>query len=191
MTCLLLSSFNRSPFTYVAKMDELIQTLNQNLPDKVFLHGHPEYAESLSSYFSIQESQIQPACIVRPAFTQHVSSTLSAIAEVNRNHGTGAVKFAVRSGGLAPFAGAANEPNGVTIDLRGMKKIEMNESRTQVQIGAGASWGEVYRTLDPLGLAVPGGRHSQLGVSGLTLGGEATKRCLSFCFILRFSRVLP
>lgn len=64
--------------------------------------------------------------------------------------------------------------DGVTIDLRGLNSIDVNEGASEVSIGTGVSWEEVYRRLDPLGLAVTGGRHSQVGVGGLTLGGETT-----------------
>lgn len=43
--------------------------------------------------------------------------------------------------------------DGVTIDLRGLNSIDVNEGASEVSIGTGASWGEVYRRLDPLGLA--------------------------------------
>lgn len=38
-------------------------------------------------------------------------------------------------------------------------------------MGVGASWGDVYAFLDPLGLSVAGGRAAQVGVGGLTIGG--------------------
>lgn len=50
--------------------------------------------------------------------------------------------------------------------------MEVDHGSLQVSVGTGASWGEMHRTLDPLSLAVSGGRHSQVGVGGLTLGGE-------------------
>lgn len=75
-------------------------------------------------------------------------------------------------------AGAANIDSGVVIDLRSMKTITANvvdmgaERATIVSIGAGARWGEVYSYLDPLKLATMGGRVSDIGVAGLTLGGK-------------------
>ena len=161
-------------------MDELVQTLLQILPGKVFQPGVTEYEESLTSYFSAQESRIRPACIVRPSTTAEVSKTVILLLQANQRNGLGSIKFAVRSGGHASFAKSANEPNGVTIDLRGIHSIKVQDNRMQVVIGAGASWGEVYRTLDPLGLAVPGGRHSQVGVGGLTLGGKSVAPAICY-----------
>ncbi|EHA19834.1 hypothetical protein ASPNIDRAFT_123216, partial [Aspergillus niger ATCC 1015] len=95
-------------------------------------------------------------------------------------------QFAIRSGGHNSFGGASNIHNGVTIDLRALNTIQVQEAPTEndedesaqnkeaqhtVFVGAGATWGEVYALLDPLGLSVAGGRAAQVGVGGLTLGG--------------------
>lgn len=40
-----------------------------------------------------------------------------------------------------------------------------------VKVGAGARWLSVYKALEPLGLAVAGGRNGNVGVGGLLLGG--------------------
>ena len=148
--------------------------LSRALPGNVFVPEDQEYTESLNSYFSAQESQIKPACIVRPRSTADVVTVIAYLVRANQLNGIGSLKFAIRSGGHACLAGSAKLIDGVTIDLRGLNSIEVDQDSLQVSIGTGASWGEVYRTLDPLGLAVPGGRHSQVGVGGLTLGGEDT-----------------
>ena len=158
----------------MAAMEQHFSRLLEALPGKVFLPECQEYTESLNTYFSAQESQVKPACIVRPQTTADVVMIVSYLVKANQLHGIGSIKFAIRSGGHACFAGSANEPGGVTIDLRNLNSIDANEGSSEVSIGTGASWGQVYRTLDPLGLAVPGGRHSQFGVGGLTLGGEIT-----------------
>ena len=48
----------------------------------------------------------------------------------------------------------------------------VNEEKTIAFVGAGASWLDVYRYLDGLGVAVAGGRNAAVGVGGLTLGGQ-------------------
>ena len=153
-------------------MEQHVSDLSQALPGKVFLPKSHEYTQSSDTYFSAQESQVKPACIVRPQNTADVVTILSRLVQANQRHGIGSLKFAIRSRGHACFAGSANASDGVTLDLRGLNSIEVDEGSSQVSIGTGASWVEVYRTLDPLGLAVPGGRHSQVGVGGLTLGGK-------------------
>ena len=84
----------------------------------------------------------------------------------------GNCSFAVRGGGHTPFAGAANIENGVTIDFGSMNQVTVNQNQTITSIGAGARWGSVYSTLDAMNLAVSGGRVSDVGVAGLTLGGK-------------------
>lgn len=69
------------------------------------------------------------------------------------------------------WAGAANIDDGVTIDLGAMNDVIVNEAQTVASVGAGARWLDVYATLDSLGLSVVGGRDSNVGVAGLTLGG--------------------
>ncbi|ROV95990.1 hypothetical protein VMCG_07956 [Cytospora schulzeri] len=83
----------------------------------------------------------------------------------------GSCHFAVRSGGHMGFAGAANIANGVTIDLGALNSVEVTEDRTMASVGVGATWGQVYSHLEPLGLSVAGGRSAPVGVGGLTLGG--------------------
>ncbi|KAL8651007.1 MAG: hypothetical protein Q9210_003490 [Variospora velana] len=153
-------------------MDRHVSELLHSLPGKVFPPESQQYTESVHSYFSAQESQIKPACVVRPGTTADVVTAISLLVKANQLQGVGSVKFAIRSGGHACFAGSANVADGVTIDLRDLNLIEVKkQGSTQLCVGAGASWGQVYRALDPLGLAIPGGRHSQVGVGGLTLGG--------------------
>ena len=148
--------------------------LSQALPGKVFMPDGQEYTESLNSYFSAQESQIKPACIVQPQTTADVASALSLLVRSNQTQGIGSLKFAIRSGGHGCFAECANASGGVTIDLRGLNSIEIEEEQSRISVGTGASWGQVYRELNHLGLAVPGGKHSQVGVGGLTLGGKCS-----------------
>jgi len=79
--------------------------------------------------------------------------------------------FAVKSGGHTAFAGGSNLASGVTIDLRLLNTITVSADRKTVSVGAGNRWVNISTILDPLGLAVVGGRVSDPGVGGLTLGG--------------------
>ena len=69
------------------------------------------------------------------------------------------------------YVGSNAIKNGVTIDLRQMRKTTLSADKQTVAVGPGAKWGEVYEYLDDLGAAIPGGRASDVGVAGLTLGG--------------------
>ncbi|GMG07913.1 unnamed protein product [Aspergillus oryzae] len=124
------------------------------------------YNDSINTYFSQQNSNLHPLCIVSPTTAQDVSTAIKII-----NSTPETPNFAIRSGGHAPFTGASNIANGITLDLRGLNSIKVSPDRTTASIGVGATWGDVYPHLDQLGLSVAGGRAGQVGVGGLTTGG--------------------
>ena len=70
------------------------------------------------------------------------------------------------------WAGAANIQDGVTMDLSEMNMVEISGDQKVTGVGPGARWHDVYSKLDELGLSVVGGRVSDVGVAGLTLGGN-------------------
>lgn len=80
--------------------------------------------------------------------------------------------FAVRGGGHNINAGFAGVCDGVTIDMRGMKGVDLNEEEMVVRVGAGALWQDVYDVVEGKGLEVVGGRIGDVGVGGLVLGGK-------------------
>ena len=80
-------------------------------------------------------------------------------------------QFAVKSGGHAAFYGASNINGGVTIDLVNMNQVVVNAEQTETQIGPGNRWVDVYSQLEVKNISVIGGRVSDIGVGGLTLGG--------------------
>ncbi|KAI5857352.1 putative oxidoreductase [Durotheca rogersii] len=144
------------------------------LGNRVILPGSSDFSDSLSGYYSQQESTIQPQCIVRPESTAEVSSALKTLSRVSKNLTRSADKaqcrVAVRSGGHGINAGAANIQNGVTIDLSYLNSTTVSNKKV-ASIGVGAAWDQVYAQLDPIGLSVAGGRNAGVGVGGLTTGG--------------------
>lgn len=122
----------------------------------------------MSSYFAAQERATQPGCIVLPQTAQDVST---AVASLTNKTNSGHCQFAIRSGGHSGAADGSNIEDGVTIDLRGLDTVQVSEDRTTVSIGMGNTWDNVYSQLDPMGLAVVGGRTAGVGVGGLSLGG--------------------
>ncbi|KAK2597530.1 hypothetical protein N8I77_012311 [Diaporthe amygdali] len=134
------------------------------LGSETFSQGSTAYTSSLSSYWSLQETELLPSCIVQPTTAEHVSLAVKTLASNN-------CSFAVRSGGHSPNAGAANIAAGVTIDLTHLDTVTVSSDQSTVSVGPAATWGAVYSTLDPLNLTVAGGRSGGVGVGGLTLGG--------------------
>lgn len=104
-----------------------------------------------------------PACIVSPQNTQDVSTVVKTLVQLHEEGQS--CLFAIRSGGHTSWAGASNIQGGPVIDLRSLNAIQLSSDKGEVEIGVGASWGDVYEILDPLGLSVNGGRASTPGES--------------------------
>ena len=73
-------------------------------------------------------------------------------------------------GGGHGVTGAAVCDAGITVDLRGMKQIEVDPDQRVARAGGGATWGEFDAATQEHGLAVTGGRVSTTGIAGLALG---------------------
>jgi len=116
-------------------------------------------------YWSEQQSTTKPTCRFSPNEAAEVSVAIIAIRLTE-------CQFAVKSGGHAAFTGASNIQGGITIDLRNLNTIEVSLDNKTTYVGSGNRWSDVYMKLDPLGLAVIGGRNGDIGVGGLTLGGQ-------------------
>lgn len=140
------------------------------LPGRVLLPSDPLYQASKSSYASLQEAEISPACIVKPLNANEVAKAVGALASVYESSSHSA-HFAIRGGGHAAWAGSASIENGAVIDMTFINEVVVNADRTVTSVGAGARWSDVYSYLDPMHLAVVGGRAAQVGVGGLILGG--------------------
>ena len=136
---------------------------------KLALPGSAIYNESTTSYFTALENELLPACVVRPASTEDVVEVLRTVKPFTDR---GDCKLAVRARGNQPFAGAANIAGVITIDLRALQDINLHPEKDSVSVGAGVSWGDLYAKLGTADLAVAGGRSSQGGIGGLTLGGK-------------------
>lgn len=135
----------------------------------VWFPGSENYTASLSSYFAAQQADLYPECIVYPQAADHVAVALHVLTTTSNT--TTGCQFAVRSGGHSFTTGASNIETGVTIDLRGLNSIELDQDSTTVSIGVGATWDAVYSQLDPFNLTVAAARAAGVGVGGLTTGG--------------------
>lgn len=79
--------------------------------------------------------------------------------------------FTVKGGGHTAFPKGSSIAAGVTIDLAHLNEVTVADDRESIIVGPGARWGNVSSVLDLEGLAVVGGRVTDVGVSGLILGG--------------------
>ena len=150
--------------------------VESQIPQRIFYPVSPTYNESLSSYYSAQESDLQPACIFTPTDAAEVSMFIKII---NRKAGDSArratrPRFAIRSGGHTIWAGAANIEGGITVDMRSMNSLVLSPDKKVAMLGVGGIWSEIYEQLVPYNLTVMGGRVAGIGVGGLATGGEFT-----------------
>ena len=106
-----------------------------------------------------------PSCVILPTSASDVSSAIQLLVPAG-------CKFAVRNGGHGSVTGISNINGGVTIDLRGIDTIALNADNSLATVGGGQIWYNVYETLGQAGVTVPGGRDSNIGVAGSTLGGR-------------------
>lgn len=84
-------------------------------------------------------------------------------------------QFAVRNGGHNPNVKFASvDANGVLFDLSRMTILTLNSNNTVLQAGTGNKGGDVQEVADSIGRSVVTGLNSNVGISGLTLGGGYT-----------------
>ncbi|KAI0174427.1 hypothetical protein BJ166DRAFT_620922 [Pestalotiopsis sp. NC0098] len=124
-----------------------------------------EYQSLNSSYLSGFESDLKPAYIFLPRSKDEVAAFVRTIQPF-----VGNVEFAVRAAGRQPLPGCANVEGGITVDLRSLKGVELQEDGT-VRVAAGENWGSVYEYLEPHGLGVTGGKSTTCGIGGLATQG--------------------
>lgn len=87
----------------------------------------------------------------------------------------------MRGGGHNTNPGWASiDGSGVLIDLQKMKTLSLSDDKKVVHVGPGNRWGDVAPFLDKYELSAVGGRHLQVGVGGVILGGK----CISTCTTL-------
>ncbi|WEW56587.1 hypothetical protein PRK78_002034 [Emydomyces testavorans] len=142
---------------------QLCAVLASVIPNHTIVKG-PQYDAWREAFWSKQQSATQPACIFQPADAKQVSIGLL----LARFAGC---LFAVKSGGHAAFSGSSSIQSGLNIDLSLLSSVTLSSDKKIVKVGAGNRWIDVYKALEPHGLAAIGGRVSDIGVGGFTLGG--------------------
>jgi FAD/FMN-containing dehydrogenase len=104
----------------------------------------------------------------RPALIARCSGVADVI-EAVRHARANDLQIAVRGGGHG-VPGYAVCDDGIVIDMRPMKGIRVDPAARTARAQAGCNWGDLDRETQAFGLAVTGGRMSDTGIAGLTLG---------------------
>ncbi|CZT16357.1 related to 6-hydroxy-d-nicotine oxidase [Ramularia collo-cygni] len=111
-----------------------------------------------------------PSCIFLPISADDIAAALYML-RTGAGSGNSTCPFAIKSGGHAPWPGANDIHDGITIDLSWINRTVLAEDRSSVRLGSGALWSDAYDSLNGTGIAFTGGRIPGVGVGGLTLGG--------------------
>ncbi|HZO76862.1 MAG TPA: FAD-binding oxidoreductase [Solirubrobacteraceae bacterium] len=122
--------------------------------------SEPEY-DSLRRVFNGMIDR-RPAVIARCGGPADVGVAVNHA----REHG---MPISVHGGGHG-VGGHAVCDEGVMVDLRPMKKIDIDADRRIARAQGGLTWGDFDAATQEHGLAVTGGRMSTTGVGGFTLG---------------------
>ena len=125
-------------------------------------------ADFQNQYFSVQQRELVPQCVVQPESTDQVSQVINVLNQQE-------CPFAIKSGGHGFQAGTSNIHNGLVIDLSKLNGIELSDSGSTAAIGTASRWGDVYLKLQEHGLLTVGGRVASVGVGGFTLGGKLAR----------------
>jgi FAD/FMN-containing dehydrogenase len=105
----------------------------------------------------------RPAAVVRAASTADIVKTVG----LARDNG---IELSIRGGGHN-IAGLSLSEGGLTLDLSGMREIDVDAGAKLARVGPGCTLGDVDRATQPHGLAATLGFVSMTGIAGLTLGG--------------------
>ncbi|KAM0333066.1 hypothetical protein ACHAQA_001724, partial [Verticillium albo-atrum] len=144
--------------------------LRAELSSKVITPGVDNATAIIEPYYAGQAQDMTPGCIVLATTSEDVSTAVRILSAGFRGSPE-SCDFAIRSGGHSPGIGTNNIDGGVTLDLSNLNVVLPSEDGSQVSVGPGNRWEDVYSVLDPLGIAVLGGRSRTVGVGGLLLSG--------------------
>ena len=105
----------------------------------------------------------RPGLVVRAASTQDVVRTIGFAREHE-------AELSIKGGGHN-IAGLALSEGGITLDLSGLRSVEVDADARLARVGGGCLIGDIDRATQAHGLATPLGFVSLTGVGGLTVGG--------------------
>ena len=124
------------------------------------------YFNARTEYWNGVNANNRPACVFFPANAQHVSAAVKQLNEYP------SAQFALKSGGHNFNVGFSSTANGVLISFNeNLSSVKLSEDGRSFEVGAGARWGDVYKVGAETNQVAVGGRLSNIGVAGFTLGG--------------------
>ena len=137
-----------------------VEQLRSDISGSVIGPGDPPYEEARR----VWNGRIDR----RPALIVSCNSTDDVVAAVRFGRDTGRL-IAVR-GGAHSTPGYSTCDDGIVIDLQPMNAVEVDPEARTARVQGGALWADLDAATQEHGLAVTGGRVSDTGVGGLSLG---------------------
>jgi FAD/FMN-containing dehydrogenase len=131
-----------------------------NFSGQLIYPGDDAYDEARAVFNAMIDRR--PAVIARCRSAEDVAAVVSHAGEQH-------LPLSVYAGGHG-VTGSAVIDDGICLDLRGLKAIEVRAEERTVRAEAGLTWGEFDAATQAHGLAVTGGRVTETGIAGLTLG---------------------
>jgi FAD/FMN-containing dehydrogenase len=141
--------------------EENLRAFGDGLDGSLLRPSDDGFAESCALWNGMITKR--PAAVVRAGSTADVQRTVN-FARDNE------LELSVRGGGHN-IAGLALSDGGLTIDMSGLKDVDVDVDGRLARVAAGATLGDVDRATQAHGLATTLGFVSATGVAGLTLGG--------------------
>ncbi|HEY8015429.1 MAG TPA: FAD-binding oxidoreductase, partial [Dongiaceae bacterium] len=154
---LTMTVMNLMTGTWLSAADEL----GRSMPGKVAPPGDDAYAHARQIWNGAVDHR--PALF---AFCETAEDVQSAL-QIARVHG---LPLSVRGGGH-DWAGRALRPDGLVLDLSGMRRVTIDAEARVATVEGGATAGDVIAAAAPHGLAAVTGSAGAVGMAGLTLGG--------------------
>jgi FAD/FMN-containing dehydrogenase len=142
-------------------MNDTIKTLTETARGPVITTSDAAYDDARTVYNGMHDRK--PLAIVQCVDSADVMATIAAARD-------GGLDLAVRGGGHS-VPGFGTIDDGLVIDLSRMNYVQVDPAKKVVNVGGGATLGDVDHATYPFGLAAAGGVVSTTGVGGLTLGG--------------------
>lgn len=136
--------------------------LRERLGGKLLLPADEGYGRARLAFNPLFDDR-RPRAVAQCATADDVQACIAFA----RNHPS--LHLAARSGGHS-YAGYSTPDDGLVVDLRAMRRVEVRSDGTTV-VGAGARLSEVYSAVAAAGRCFPSGSCPSVGVAGITLGG--------------------
>jgi len=140
---------------------DAIDQLRRTMPGRAVLPGDEGYDASRVVWNAMIDHR--PAVIVEPSSTDDVVAAVAFAREQG-------LPVAIRGGGHNA-AGLAVCDDGLVVDLRRMRGVEVDHEARTARAQGGATWADFDAATQAHGLATTGGAISMTGIAGLTLGG--------------------